>query len=77
LDSTTAKLLDKAVAGERLTPVEGVMLLESHDLTCTETTLHHFLKLTYRIAQNESVISSSPEIVIANVCDARAHHDAE
>lgn len=28
-----AKLLDKAVAGERLTPAEGLQLLESHDLT--------------------------------------------
>lgn len=27
-----AKLLDKAVAGERLTPAEGLALLESHDL---------------------------------------------
>ncbi len=28
-----AKILDKAVAGERLTPEEGLALLESHDLT--------------------------------------------
>ena len=27
-----ARLLEKAVAGERLTPGEGVELLESHDL---------------------------------------------
>ncbi|MGC4003951.1 MAG: CofH family radical SAM protein [Pirellulales bacterium] len=32
MDSNLAKLLDKAVAGERLTPDEGLRLLESHDL---------------------------------------------
>ena len=32
LSSPIASLLDKAVAGERLTPEEGVALLESHDL---------------------------------------------
>lgn len=31
--SQISSLLDKAVAGERLTPDEGVALLESHDLT--------------------------------------------
>lgn len=30
--STTNRLLDKAVAGERLTPEEGLALLESHEL---------------------------------------------
>jgi cyclic dehypoxanthinyl futalosine synthase len=33
LPSEIASLLDKAVAGERLTPDEGLKLLESHDLT--------------------------------------------
>ena len=28
-----AKLLEKAVAGERLSPAEGLELLKSHDLT--------------------------------------------
>lgn len=32
MSSALAPLLDKAVAGERLTPAEGVSLLESHDL---------------------------------------------
>lgn len=32
MSSEIAHLLDKAVAGERLTPDEGVQLLESHDL---------------------------------------------
>jgi cyclic dehypoxanthinyl futalosine synthase len=32
LSSAIAPLLDKAVAGERLTPEEGLALLESHDL---------------------------------------------
>ena len=31
--SRVQTILDKAVAGERLTPEEGLMLLESHDLT--------------------------------------------
>ena len=33
MSSEIAPLLDKAVAGERLTPDEGLALLESHDLT--------------------------------------------
>jgi cyclic dehypoxanthinyl futalosine synthase len=32
LSSTTKRLLDKAVAGERLRPEEGLQLLQSHDL---------------------------------------------
>jgi len=32
LSSTTTRLLDKAVASGRLTPQEGLLLLESHDL---------------------------------------------
>ena len=32
MSSPIASLLDKAIAGERLTPEEGVALLESHDL---------------------------------------------
>ena len=32
MSSTIAKILDKAMAGRRLEPVEGLQLLESHDL---------------------------------------------
>ena len=33
LSSPISSLLDKAVAGERLTPEEGLAILKSHDLT--------------------------------------------
>ncbi len=38
--STISKLLDKAVSGERLTPAEGLTLLESHDLTALGQAAH-------------------------------------
>ena len=65
---TTAIVLDKAVAGERLTPAEGLALLESHDLAALgraadEVTrrLHPENYRTYNIDRN---------INYTNVCTA-------
>ncbi len=65
---TNAQLLDKAVAGERLTPAEGLRLLESHDLAAlgraaSEVTcrLHPEDYRTYNIDRN---------INYTNVCTA-------
>ena len=68
MDSQIAKLLDKAVAGERLTPDEGLALLECHDLAAlgraanqvTER-LHPESYRTYNIDRN---------INYTNVCTA-------
>jgi cyclic dehypoxanthinyl futalosine synthase len=63
-----AKILDKAVAGERLTPEEGVTLLQSHDLTALGRAanavvqrLHPSPVRTYNIDRN---------INYTNVCTA-------
>ena len=63
-----SSLLDKAVAGERLEPAEGLQLLESHDLTALgraadEVTrrLHPELYRTYNIDRN---------INYTNICTA-------
>ena len=65
---STTYLLDKAVAGERLTPSEGVRLLQSHDLAALgraadEVTrrLHPENYRTYNIDRN---------INYTNVCTA-------
>jgi len=57
--SPISSLLDKAVAGERLTPEEGVALLKSHDLTAigaaadaVATRLHPEPFRTYNIDRN-------------------------
>ncbi|MDA1050780.1 MAG: dehypoxanthine futalosine cyclase [Planctomycetota bacterium] len=63
-----ARILDKAVAGERLTPVEGLALLESHDLAAlgraadaVTRRLHPEEYRTYNIDRN---------INYTNVCTA-------
>jgi len=68
LDSTTAQVLDKAVAGQRLTPAEGLRLLESHDLAAlgeaadaVTRRLHPEPYRTYNIDRN---------INYTNVCTA-------
>ena len=68
MDFTLAKLLDKAVAGERLTPTEGLRILESHDLTAigraadaVTRRLHPESYRTYNIDRN---------INYTNVCTA-------
>jgi cyclic dehypoxanthinyl futalosine synthase len=68
LNSTLANLLAKAVAGERLTPAEGVQLLESHDLAALGSAadavtrrLHPESYRTYNIDRN---------INYTNVCTA-------
>jgi len=68
LVSTISGLLDKAVAGERLTPDEGLRLLESHDLTAigraadaVTRRLHPESYRTYNIDRN---------INYTNVCTA-------
>src|ERR1041384_3678622 len=68
LSSEIAPLLEKAVAGERLTPAEGVRLLESHDLTAlgqaaeaVTRRLHPEPYRTYNIDRN---------INYTNVCSA-------
>ena len=64
-------LLDKAVAGERLTPDEGVRLLESHDLAAlgraadaVTRRLHPEPYRTYNIDRNINYTN-----VCAAVCD--------
>jgi cyclic dehypoxanthinyl futalosine synthase len=68
LDSTIAKLLDKAVDGGRLTPDEGLRLLESHDLAAlgraadaVTRRLHPESYRTYNIDRN---------INYTNICTA-------
>ena len=63
-----AKLLDKAVAGERLTPAEGLELLKSHDLIAlgkaadaVSRRMHPEAYRTYNIDRN---------INYTNVCTA-------
>jgi cyclic dehypoxanthinyl futalosine synthase len=71
LDSTITKILDKAVAGERLNPSEGLQLIESHDLTALGRAadaitrrLHPESYRTYNIDRN---------INYTNVCTAVCH----
>ncbi|QDU97755.1 cyclic dehypoxanthinyl futalosine synthase [Lignipirellula cremea] len=66
-----AKLLEKAVAGERLTPDEGLQLLQSHDLTAigqaadaVTRRLHPGPIRTYNIDRN---------INYTNICTAVCH----
>jgi len=68
LDSSIAKVLDKAVAGERITPEEGLRLIESHDLPAlagaadaVSRRLHPEPYRTYNIDRN---------INYTNVCTA-------
>ena len=68
MDSAIAKLLDKAVDGERLTPDEGLRLLECHDLAAlgraadaVTRRLHPESYRTYNIDRN---------INYTNVCTA-------
>ena len=68
MNSTIAKLLDKAVAGERLLPADGLALLESHDLAAlgraadaVTRRLHPETYRTYNIDRN---------INYTNVCSA-------
>ena len=65
------RILDKAVAGERLTPAEGVELLQSHDLTAIGAAadavtrrLHPGPVRTYNIDRNINYSN-----VCAAVCD--------
>lgn len=67
----TTSLLEKAIAGERLTPEEGVALLRSHDLTAlgqaadaVTRTLHPEPYRTYNIDRNINYSN-----VCAAVCD--------
>ena len=66
-----AKLLDKAVAGERLTPEEGLQLLESNDLLAigraadaVSRRMHPETYRTYNIDRN---------INYTNICTAVCH----
>ena len=68
MDSSIAKVLDKAVAGERITPEEGLRLIESHDLPAlagaadaVSRRLHPEPYRTYNIDRN---------INYTNVCTA-------
>lgn len=68
MDSTTASLLDKAVDGQRLSPEEGLRLLESHDLAAlgraadaVTRRLHPEPYRTYNIDRN---------INYTNICSA-------
>lgn len=71
MSSALASVLDKAVAGERLSPEEGVTLLESHDLTAIGAAadavtrrLHPEPFRTYNIDRNINYSN-----VCAAVCD--------
>lgn len=71
LSSAVSRVLDKAVAGERLTPEEGVSLLESHDLVAlgqaadaVTRRLHPQPYRTYNIDRNINYSN-----VCAAVCD--------
>ena len=68
MDSQIAKLLDKAVAGERLSPEDGLTLLECHDLAALGRAADHVTRRlhpepyrTYNIDRN---------INYTNVCTA-------
>ena len=68
MESAIAKLLDKATAGERLSPEEGLRLLECHDLAAlgraadaVTRRLHPESYRTYNIDRN---------INYSNVCTA-------
>jgi cyclic dehypoxanthinyl futalosine synthase len=66
--STISKLLDKAVAGERLTPAEGLTLLESHDLTALGQAAH---AVTQRLhPENYRTYNIDRNINYTNVCTA-------
>src|SRR6188472_2121251 len=78
-----ARILDKAVAGERLTPQEGLALLESHDLAAigraadaVTRRLHPEPYRTYNIDRNVNYSN-----VCTAVCDFcafyRPHKHAE
>jgi len=78
LDTSLKKLLDKSVAGERLTPEEGLRLLESHDLSAIgkaadEVTrrLHPENFRTYNIDRNINYTN-----VCTAVCDFCAFYRA-
>jgi cyclic dehypoxanthinyl futalosine synthase len=71
LSSAVSRVLDKAVAGERLTPDEGLRLLESHDLVAigqaadaVSRRLHPEPYRTYNIDRNINYSN-----VCAAVCD--------
>jgi cyclic dehypoxanthinyl futalosine synthase len=71
ISSGVASILDKAVAGERLTPADGLALLESHDLTAlgqaanaVTQRLHPEPYRTYNIDRNINYSN-----VCAAVCD--------
>lgn len=71
LSSAVSRVLDKAVAGERLTPDEGLLLLESHDLVAigqaadaVSRRLHPEPYRTYNIDRNINYSN-----VCAAVCD--------
>ncbi|HEX3726958.1 MAG TPA: dehypoxanthine futalosine cyclase, partial [Pirellulales bacterium] len=71
MDSAIAKLLDKAVAGQRLAPDEGLRLLECHDLAAlgraadaVTRRLHPETYRTYNIDRNINYTN-----VCAAVCD--------
>jgi cyclic dehypoxanthinyl futalosine synthase len=71
LDSAIARLLDKAVAGDRLSPAEGLALLESHDLAAlgraadaVTRRLHPEPYRTYNIDRNVNYTN-----ICAAVCD--------
>jgi cyclic dehypoxanthinyl futalosine synthase len=71
LSSAVSRTLDKAVAGERLTPAEGLALLESHDLVAlgqaadaVTRRLHPEPYRTYNIDRNINYSN-----VCAAVCD--------
>lgn len=71
MDAAVKRILDKSIAGERLTPAEGLALLESHDLAALgraadEVTrrLHPEPYRTYNIDRNINYTN-----VCAAVCD--------
>lgn len=71
MSSAVSRVLDKAVAGERLTPDEGLLLLESHDLVAigqaadaVSRRLHPEPYRTYNIDRNINYSN-----VCAAVCD--------
>ncbi len=71
MSSVVSRVLDKAVAGERLTPAEGLALLESHDLVAIGAAadavtrrLHPEPYRTYNIDRNINYSN-----VCAAVCD--------
>lgn len=78
MDSAIARLLDKAVAGERLTPDEGLALLECHDLAAlgraadaVTRRLHPEPYRTYNIDRNINYTN-----ICSAVCDFCAFYRA-